>query len=69
MRIPRRSRHVSLRKLNSDGFNDSDEDYIILNPGDELLLSFKDYDKISLIKQAWVVAEGYYVPLQQNVTN
>jgi hypothetical protein len=41
----------------------ADGHYLILNPGDELMLAFDGYETVSHPAQVWVVAKGYYVPL------
>jgi WD40 repeat protein/tetratricopeptide (TPR) repeat protein len=40
-----------------------DDSYVILNQGDQVLLDFEGYWAIPNPQEAWVVAEGYYVPL------
>lgn len=40
----------------------SDDRYLILNQGDDVLLEFAGYDEITDIRDAQVIAEGYYVP-------
>jgi len=44
----------------------ADGHYLVLNPGDELLLTFDGFQAIPSPKQAWVVARGYYVPFWDN---
>jgi hypothetical protein len=41
----------------------ADNHYLVLNPGDEILLSFDGYEDLPAPRQVWVVAKGYYIPL------
>lgn len=41
---------------------DSDDRYLVLNQGDDVLLEFAGYDEIADIRDVQVIAEGYYVP-------
>jgi selenocysteine lyase/cysteine desulfurase len=38
-----------------------------MQPGDEILLTFDDFDSIASPWQARVFARGYYVPLQEPI--
>jgi len=42
---------------------EADNHYHIMNTGDNLMLTFPDYNLLEDVSQVWAVAEGYYVPL------
>ncbi len=46
---------------------EADGQYLVLRPGDEVLLNFEGYAALPAARQVWVVAKGYYVPLWDSV--
>ncbi len=51
-----------------DRLRDADGRYVVLQTGDELLVTFDGYNQIHAPQQVSVVAKGYYVPLQNGLS-
>jgi hypothetical protein len=64
--VDREGRQFKLQPKDSR-LQEADDQYLILNSGDEFIVTFDDYQKIEDPQEFWVVGRGYYIPLRNKV--